>query len=67
MKDKMEETVDERAVKIAAMVMRAAGFCRYDSVEKCRRLYVDETICDKCIEEWLRTMARKELEREHCP
>ena len=30
-----KETVEARAVKIAARVMQAAGLCRYDSV--CRK------------------------------
>ena len=43
----MPETVESRAVTIAAIVMVAAGLCRYDSVDKCRRLYVDEATCEK--------------------
>lgn len=27
----MKDTIDSRAVKIAARVMQAAGLCRYDS------------------------------------
>lgn len=49
----MNETVEARAVKIAAKIMQAAGLCRYDSVSKCRRVYVDESTCDKCIRSWL--------------
>lgn len=30
----MKDTVDSRAVKIAAKVMQAAGLCRYDSIDK---------------------------------
>lgn len=30
----MKDTVDSRAVKIAAKIMQADGLCRYDSVEK---------------------------------
>jgi len=58
---KKSETVEGRAVKIAAKVMQAAGLCRYDDVSKCRRLYVDESTCDACIESWLLSKARREL------
>lgn len=60
-----KETVEARAVKIAARVMQADGLCRYDSVEKCRRTFVDEKVCEACIRGWLLSKARKELkERE---
>ena len=55
----MKDTVEGRAVKIAAKIMQAAGLCRYDDVEKCRRIYVDEKTCDECIRRWLLTKARK--------
>lgn len=58
------ESVERRAVKIAARVMQAAGLCRYDSPAKCRRAYVDEKTCDKCIESWLLSKARKELKEK---
>ncbi|MDE6518132.1 MAG: hypothetical protein K2L18_09860 [Acetatifactor sp.] len=63
----MKETVDARAVKIAAKIMKAAGLCRYDTPAKCSRISVDEATCDKCMRTWLRSKARKELkeEREH--
>ena len=57
----MKETTEARAVKIAAKIMQAAGLCRYDSATKCRRVYVNESTCDKCIEAWLLSKARKEL------
>ena len=56
-----KETVEARAVKIAARVMQAAGLCRYDSVDKCRRIFVDEKVCEGCIRGWLLGKARKEL------
>lgn len=56
-----KETVEARAVKIAARVMQADGLCRYDSVEKCRRVFVDERVCEVCIRQWLLSKARKEL------
>lgn len=31
------ETVEVRAVKIAAKIMQADGLCRYDDVDECRR------------------------------
>lgn len=60
----MKDTVEGRAVKIAAKIMQAAGLCRYDDVAKCRRICVDEKTCDECIRRWLLTKARKELEKE---
>lgn len=57
-----KETTERRALKIAAKVMQAAGLCRYDPPIKCRRVYVDEKTCDKCIESWILSKARKELE-----
>ena len=57
----MKETVEGRAVKIAADIMRSAGLCRYESPAKCRRMFVDENICEDCIRRWLLSKARKEL------
>jgi len=56
--------IDRRAVHIAAVIMQADGLCRYDTVSKCRRVYVDDSTCVKCIETWLRGKARTELRRE---
>lgn len=55
------ETVERRAVHIAAVIMQADGLCRYDSIDKCRRVYPDEKACVKCIETWLLGKARKEM------
>lgn len=63
----MKDTVDSRAVKIAAKIMQADGLCRYDSVEKCRRVYVDEDTCERCIRAWLISKAKKELKKEATP
>lgn len=57
----MKETVESRAVKIAASIMREVGLCRYDSPIKCRRLFADERTCEKCIENWLLAKAMKEM------
>lgn len=54
----MKETVERRAVKIASKVLYAAGVCRYDSPDKCRRVFPD---CEKCIQGWLMSKARREL------
>jgi len=56
------KTVEGRAVEIAAAVMQAAGLCRYESVDKCRRAYPTETDCERCIKNWLLAKARKELD-----
>lgn len=55
------ETVEGRAVKIAAKVMQAVGLCRYDDVSKCRRLNPEPFVCDLCLERWLLAKARQEL------
>ncbi len=59
------ETVESRAVTIAAKVLQAAGVCRYDDFNKCRRVYVNETVCDKCIRSWLIAKAKDELKKEN--
>ena len=58
------KTVEVRAVEIAAAVMQAAGLCRYESVTQCRRLFPDETTCERCIKSWLLAKARKEVGHE---
>lgn len=58
------ETVEARAVKIAAKIMQADGLCRYDDVDKCRRVYATTEICERCIHSWLLTKAKVELIRE---
>lgn len=60
----MKDTVEMRALKIAAAIMQADGLCRYESVSQCRRLYVSETTCRNCIRQWLITKAKKELRKE---
>jgi len=61
----MKETVEARAVKIAAKVLVAAGVCRYDSIDKCRRtVWVGEETCDACVRTWLLSKAKGELRRE---
>lgn len=58
------ETVEARAVKIAAKIMQADGLCRYDDVDKCRRVYATKETCERCIHSWLLTKAKVELIRE---
>ena len=60
----MKETTEARAVTIAAKIMQAAGLCRYDDAYKCRRIHVDERVCEKCIRSWLIAKAKKELSKE---
>ena len=63
----MEKTEEERtlrrAVHIAAVVMQAAGLCRYEDFGSCRRLNVTDDVCVKCIERWLIDKARWERKR----
>lgn len=58
---KNKETRERRAVHIAAVIMNAAGLCRYDTVDKCRHSYPNDATCEKCIERWLLAKAEKEL------
>lgn len=60
----MKDTEEGRALKIAAKVMQAAGLCRYESATQCKRIYTDESTCDKCIRSWLLAKAKKELKKE---
>ena len=58
------ETVEVRAVKIAAKIMQADGLCRYDDVDECSRGYVTKEPSERCIRSWLLTKAKVELIRE---
>lgn len=60
----MKETVERRAVHIAAVVLVVAGMCRYDTPTKCRRSYPSTEDCEKCIERWLLNKAKKQLQKE---
>lgn len=60
-----DETVEARAVKIAAKVMVADGICRHEDPEReCSRGYLGGETCERCIRSWLMTRARVELARE---
>lgn len=62
---KTPQTVEKRAVEIAALIMVRAGLCRYSSYDKCRRLGpVSERDCARCIKLWLIGKAKKELAKE---
>lgn len=55
---------ERRAVHIAAVIMQAAGLCRYDTYEKCKRFDPANADCVGCIEKWLLAKARREIKRE---
>ncbi len=60
----MKETVERRAVHIAAVVMRRAGLCAvYADDAECKQYgeMPQEETCHRCIEAWLLKTARKEL------
>ena len=61
------DTIEARAVKIAARIMVADGLCRYESTDQCRRVWHSEQGCEKCIRSWLLSKARSELRREGGP
>ena len=61
------KTVESCAVHVAAVVMQAAGLCRYDAPESCRSAWcrkvyppTDEDYV-KCIERWLLAKGKKEM------
>ena len=58
------ESTEQRAVKIAAKVMAAAGLGLTDHPELCRKSGVERGNCDKCIRGWLLSKARQELKQE---
>lgn len=62
---KQKDTIEGRAVKIAATIMTNAGICRYESALQCRRIEVNPTICDRCITKWLLSKAKRQLEKEN--
>ena len=61
------DTIEARAVKIAARIMVADGLCRYASTGQCKRVWPSEQGCEKCIRSWLLSKARSELRREGGP
>lgn len=60
------ETVEARAVKIAAFVMHKAGLCRLEDPEDCKRVDLKGggRMCERCIQSWLLRKAKVELARE---
>lgn len=58
-----KQSVERRAVHIAAVIMQADGLCRYDSMDKCRHVCPVDDECVKCIERWLMAKARSELKK----
>ena len=63
---KTPQAEERRAVHIAAVVMQAAGLCRYENPGRsCRRaICPTDNDCVKCIEKWLLAKARRELRKE---
>ena len=61
------DTIEARAVKIAARIMVADGLCRYEGTEQCKRVWISEQDCEKCIRSWLLSKARSELRRKGGP
>ncbi len=54
------ETVEARAVKIAAFVMHKAGLCRLEDPEDCKRVDLKGggRMCERCIQSWLLRKAK---------
>ena len=61
----MQETEEHRALVIAAWLMQEMGCCKYEhGSRQCRRTYLTDDVCRRCIKDWLMTKARYELKRE---
>lgn len=60
----MKDTVESRALKIAAKIMTDLGLCRYDTPLKCRKVMAGDEACERCIRSWLIGKARSELKKE---
>ena len=58
----MNETILKTAVDIAGKVMQAAGLCRYDDPTKCKKVYVGDETCAKCISKWLVSKAKSVID-----
>ena len=63
---KKPDTVEARAVKVAAHIMQAAGLCRHEHpATQCRKVCVPNEIdCEICIRNWLLAKAKAELRKE---
>ncbi len=59
-----KKTVESRAVTIAAVIMEAAGLCRYEHRDLCRRRTCSAADCASCIRAWLMDKARSEVNDE---
>ena len=60
----MKQSVERRAVHIAAVIMQADGLCRHGKPEKCGKVFpAEDAECVKCIERWLLKKAEKELNK----
>lgn len=59
------ESVEARAVRIAAEIMVAAGLCRTEEPDRCLKSGAGRENCGRCIRGWLLSKARKELKAEH--
>lgn len=62
--NRKSDTVEKRAVQIAAVIMQAAGLCRYNNVRKCHWIYVEDSTCVQCIRSWLLSKARAEIKKK---
>lgn len=59
------KTVEGTAVHVAAVIMQAAGLCRYEGRVECRRVWPpSEDDCVKCIERWLIAKAKRIIREE---
>lgn len=60
MVEKAIETELRRSVRIAAVIMQAEGLCRYDDIDKCRKVFPpSDSDCVRCIELFLLSKGRK--------
>ena len=53
------ENLELLALEVAARVMEAAGLCRHESRDLCRRKLITKPVCEKCLAEWCLNRAKK--------
>lgn len=52
------ENLELLALEVAARVMEAAGLCRHESRNLCRRKLITKPVCEKCLAEWCLNRAK---------
>ena len=56
------EIAHERALRIAADYLVSEGFCTLENVSNCRKKKFNDNVCQKCVEEMLLYLGRREAD-----